>query len=163
MADVDSDLLSSEQPSMNGLNSHTSRIKRLNQIGIALSAEHDKTSLLEIILTSARELTQADAGTLYMIDSSTQEVHFPLVQNHSLNIFLGGKGQPSADLFKPIPLFDTQGTANKELVVTCAIHDKKTICIADVYNASEYDFSGTKSFDAKSGYRSRSFLTVPLI
>lgn len=163
MAGVDSDLLSSEQPNTHGLNSHTSRIKRLNQIGIALSAEHDKTTLLEIILTSARELTQADAGTLYMIDPVAQEVHFPLVQNHSLNIFLGGKNQPSADLFKPIPLFDQQGNANKQLVVTCAIHDQKTICIADVYNVSEYDFSGTKSFDAKSGYRSRSFLTVPLI
>lgn len=142
---------------------HTQRIKRLNQIGIALSAERDKQALMEIILSSARELTQADAGTLYIIDASKAEIHFPLVQNDSLGIFLGGRDQPSADLFKPIPLYDAAGQQVKQLVVSCAIHDQRTICIDDVYNAPEYDFSGTRAFDEQTGYRSRSFLTVPLI
>ncbi|MCD8512388.1 MAG: hypothetical protein LRY63_02495 [Nitrincola sp.] len=52
---------------------YTQRIKRLNQIGIALSTERDKQALMEIILSSARELTQADAGTLYIIDPSQAE------------------------------------------------------------------------------------------
>lgn len=142
---------------------YTQRIKRLNQIGIALSTERDKQALMEIILSSARELTQADAGTLYIADPSKAEIHFALIQNDSLNIYLGGKDQPSAELFKPIPLFDSNGQAVKQLVVSCAIHDKRTICIDDVYNSPEYDFSGTRRFDEQTGYRSRSFLTVPLI
>lgn len=143
--------------------SYTYRIKRLNQIGTALSSEHDKDALMENILTSARELTQANAGTLYMVDSVEKRVHFPLIQNDKLGIYLGGKGQPKPELFKPIPLFNDQGEPNKQFVVTCSIHNKETICITDVYNAPEYDFSGTRAFDAHSGYRSRSFLTIPLI
>lgn len=143
--------------------SYIYRIKRLNQIGIALSSEHSKDVLMEIILSSARELTHADAGTLYMIDASSQQVFFPLIQNDQLGIYLGGQNQPSADLFKPIALYDDQGHANKQLVVTSAIHNKATICVADAYNTTDYDFTGTRHFDAHSGYRSRSFLTVPLI
>ena len=158
MAKMDSEqLISSEDQS------HTYRIKRLNQIGIALSSEHNKDALMEIILTSARELTQADAGTLYLTDPSFEKLHFPLVQNDQLKIYLGGTSGSTTEMFEPISLFHDDGTPNEQLVVTCAIHNKKTICIADVYLATEYDFSGTRSFDAHSGYRSRSFLTVPLI
>ncbi|MBD3646675.1 MAG: HD domain-containing protein, partial [Pseudomonadales bacterium] len=42
-----------------------------------------------------------------------------------------------------------------------AIHGK-TINIKDAYDSTEFDFSGTKNFDESTGYRSRSFLTVPL-
>jgi HD-GYP domain-containing protein (c-di-GMP phosphodiesterase class II) len=34
--------------------------------------------------------------------------------------------------------------------------------IADAYAADGFDFSGTRAFDSKTGYRSRSFLTVPM-
>ena len=37
-----------------------------------------------------------------------------------------------------------------------------TINIPDAYKAKGFDFSGTKAFDEKTGYRSKSFLTVPL-
>jgi len=38
----------------------------------------------------------------------------------------------------------------------------ETINIPDAYTAEGFDFSGTKKFDAKTGYRSRSFLAVPM-
>jgi HD-GYP domain-containing protein (c-di-GMP phosphodiesterase class II) len=34
--------------------------------------------------------------------------------------------------------------------------------IADAYSAEGFDFSGTRAFDQKTGYRSKSFLTVPM-
>jgi len=34
--------------------------------------------------------------------------------------------------------------------------------IPDAYNAVGFDFHGTKAFDQRTGYRSTSFLTVPL-
>ena len=37
-----------------------------------------------------------------------------------------------------------------------------TLNIRDAYDSKEFDFSGTKAFDASNNYRSRSFLTVPL-
>ena len=42
-----------------------------------------------------------------------------------------------------------------------ALHDK-TVNIADAYTADGFDFSGTKNFDKKTGYRSTSFLAVPM-
>ncbi len=42
-----------------------------------------------------------------------------------------------------------------------AIHDK-TVNIADAYTEAGFDFSGTRSFDERTGYRSQSFLTVPM-
>ena len=39
------------------------RLRRLTEIGVALSAEHDLYALLELILSEARAFTRADAGT----------------------------------------------------------------------------------------------------
>ena len=38
----------------------------------------------------------------------------------------------------------------------------KAVNIPDAYASEEFDFSGTKAFDANSGYRSMSFLTIPM-
>jgi HD-GYP domain-containing protein (c-di-GMP phosphodiesterase class II) len=48
------------------------------------------------------------------------------------------------------------------MVVVHAALTGKTVNIADAYAAEGYDFSGTRAFDAKTGYRSQSFLTVPM-
>lgn len=46
----------------------TREIHELNQIGAALSAEHDTGKLLELILSKCREITDADAGSLYLVE-----------------------------------------------------------------------------------------------
>ena len=45
------------------------RIKRLNEIGIALSTENNTDKLFEMILEEARNITNADGRTLYMKDA----------------------------------------------------------------------------------------------
>lgn len=139
------------------------KVRRLNQIGIALSSERDKVQLLELILSSARELTCADAGTLYLLDSSAQRLEFALLQNDQLGVYLGGYQQPSVELFEPISLYLDNGQPNEQLVVAWSVLHKQTICIADAYDPGRFDFSGTRAFDQQSGYCSRSFLTVPLV
>ncbi|WP_417580390.1 HD domain-containing phosphohydrolase [Nitrincola sp.] len=139
------------------------KVRRLNQIGIALSAEHDKLQLLELILSSARELTSADAGTLYLLDGSARSLQFALVQNDQLGLYLGGYQQPGVELFKPISLYLDNGQPNEQLVVAWSVLHKQTIRVADAYDHSNFDFSGTRIFDQQSGYHSRSFLTVPLV
>ena len=47
----------------------TQEIHELNQIGAALSAQHDTGKLLEMILTKSREITHADAGSLYLVET----------------------------------------------------------------------------------------------
>lgn len=41
-------------------------IEKLNEIGIALSAEKNTPKLLEMILRGAKTILNADAGTLYL-------------------------------------------------------------------------------------------------
>ncbi|WP_346796566.1 HD domain-containing phosphohydrolase [Halomonas sp. Bachu 37] len=137
-------------------------IQKLNEIGIALSSEHNHPVLLERILSSARELTQADAGTLYTVDAEKQQLEFAIVQNDTLNIQLGGLHRPVSDQFPVISLYKADHQPNDHLVVAYAVLNDCTVNIKDVYAAEGFDFSGTRFFDQATGYRSRAFLTVPM-
>jgi HD-GYP domain-containing protein (c-di-GMP phosphodiesterase class II) len=62
----------------------------------------------------------------------------------------------------PVPLYDVNGTPNNDSIVAHAVLSDVTVNIPDAYHAEGFDFSGTKSFDENLGYRSKSFLTVPM-
>jgi HD-GYP domain-containing protein (c-di-GMP phosphodiesterase class II) len=135
------------------------RLEHLTEIGIALSAESNAVRLLEKILTSAKLLTNADGGTLYSIGNDGAKME--ILRNDSLGISLGGtSGNPIP--FPPIPLYKEDGTPNLNNVVTFAVHQNATVNIEDSYNTRNFDFSGTRKFDSETGYRSTSFLTIPL-
>ena len=136
------------------------RIDRLNEIGVLLSAEDDNYKLLESILSGARELTHADGGTLYQIDEQ-RRLHFVVVQNDTLEIRMGGDGGDKIPM-EPIPLYTEQGEPNDNLVAVHAAVHGETINIPDAYDAEGFNFSGTRAFDRKTHYRSKSFLTVPM-
>lgn len=138
------------------------RIRQLNEIGIALSSERNHDALLERILTSARELTGADAGTLYTVNAEKQQLSFAIVQNDTLNIHLGGLSDPVGDQFPTISLYQADGSPNEHLVVAYTVLNDCTVNIEDAYAAEGFDFSGTRQFDQATGYRSRAFLTVPM-
>ncbi|MDJ0863771.1 MAG: HD domain-containing phosphohydrolase [Gammaproteobacteria bacterium] len=136
------------------------RLRRLNAIGTDLSAEKDNSRLLERILQSARELTNADGGTLYLA-APEKTLRFEIVLTESLGLHLGGtSGEPVP--FYPIRLYDAAGNPNHNMVAAYAALAGVTVNIPDAYEAEEFDFSGTRAFDLKTGYRSKSFLTVPM-
>ena len=135
------------------------RLERLNAIGAALSAERDINRLLENILVAAKTITRADGGTLYRV-AEDGTLRFEIVRTTSLNYYLGGtSGNPVP--FYPIQL-QRNGEPNHSMVAAYAALTGKTVNIVDAYTVEGFDFSGTKAFDAKTGYRSRSFLTVPM-
>ncbi len=135
------------------------RLEILNAIGAALSSEHDLASLLERILDAARDFANADGGTLYRIEGD--KLVFEVLRNDSLGLRLGGKsGKPIT--FAPLPLYLDEGSGNDTLVAVHAALSGATINIPDAYIAAGYDFSGTRAFDSRTGYRSQSFLTVPM-
>ena len=137
------------------------RLKELNEIGIALSKQRDLNSLLETILDAAKRITYADAGTLYLHDEDQRALRFEILRNDSLNILMGGTSSVPIS-FYPIQLYDEAGSPNHAMVVSHSALSGETVNIPDAYEAEGYDFSGTKKFDAKTGYRSKSFLTVPM-
>src|SRR6185436_9190930 len=64
--------------------------------------------------------------------------------------------------FYPIYLHDKDGHPIMSMVASYSVHHDRSVNIADAYTQEGFDFSGTKSFDKKTGYRSKSFLTVPM-
>ncbi len=137
------------------------RLKELNEIGAALSAQHDIRGLLEMILEAAMRVTHADAGTLYLHDDKAHLLRFEILRNDSLQIATSGlTGEPIR--YAPIALYDAAGHANHAMVVSHAALTGETVNVADAYQTAGYDFSGTQAFDAKTGYRSQSFLAVPM-
>ncbi len=137
------------------------RLEELNEIGISLSREKDTQRLLEAILVAAKKITNADGGTLYRVDSETRLVHFAILRTDSLGIAMGGS--TGAEIpFYPVRLYNDQGNPNNSMVVAYSVLHDETVNIADAYTEDGFDFSGTKSFDRKTGYRSKSFLTVPM-
>ena len=136
-------------------------LDQLNRIGIALSRERDTPKLLETILTAAKSLLNADGGTLYRLDEDHRQLHFEVLRNDSLQLHLGGvSGAPIP--FPPISLYDATGQPNNNMVVTYAVLHDTTVIVDDAYADQDFDFSGTHRFDQRTGYRSRSFLTVPM-
>jgi HD-GYP domain-containing protein (c-di-GMP phosphodiesterase class II) len=146
---------------MNSSDNFLHRLKDLNEIGIALSQQRDLNSLLETILLAAMRITHADAGTLYLHEQEQRVLRFEILRNNTLNKAMGGtSGVPIT--FYPVQLYDDAGQPNHAMVVSHSALSGETVNIPDAYMAEGYDFSGTKKFDAKTGYRSQSFLTVPM-
>jgi HD-GYP domain-containing protein (c-di-GMP phosphodiesterase class II) len=144
-----------------GENIEANRLHRLIQIGIALSAERDINRLMEMILLEAKGLSNADGGTLY-IRSDDDSLKFEIIRTDSLNIAMGGTTGKRIN-FPPVNMYDPETSKpNLKQVASAAALTSKSINIADAYDDQDYDFSGTKKFDSQTGYRSKSFLTVPL-
>jgi len=124
--------------------------RELLEIGAALSADLDLEDLLERILTAARRLVNADAGSLYLAEehANGRKLRFMYAQNASC-------ASPWRESLLPI---DTTSIAG--MVATTG----NPLTIADAYDLPEdapYRFN--PSFDLSSGYRTRSLLAVPMI
>jgi len=136
--------------------------KKLINIGIALSAEKNISVLLELIVDSAREFTNADGGTLYLVSADERSLEFEIVQTDSLSIRMGGKTGEEIN-WPPVPLFKEDGSPNKENVSADVAITKKLVNIPDVYDVKGFNFEGTRKFDESTGYRSQSMLVIPML
>jgi HD-GYP domain-containing protein (c-di-GMP phosphodiesterase class II) len=137
------------------------RLEQLNDIGASLSKERDISRLLEQILLAAKTITNADGGTLYRTTDDGAALRFEIIRTDSLDMAMGGTSGVAIN-FPVVPLTQADGSNNDSMVAAyAAIHDK-TVNISDAYAAEGFDFSGTRRFDARTGYRSQSFLTVPM-
>lgn len=137
------------------------RLEQLNAIGAALSSERDINRLLEKILVAAKDITHADGGTLYLVTEDGNALRFELIRNDTLGIALGGTSGNLTN-FPDLPFTDEQGQPNNSMVAVYAALHAETVNIEDAYFAQGFDFSGTRRYDERTGYRSQSFLTVPM-
>ena len=136
------------------------QISNLSQIGLALSKERDMSKLLEMILLEAKRISNSDGGTLYMM-TDDKKLKFEIMMTDSLDFHMGGTSGENIP-FYPVKLYDDEGEPNNSMVAAYVGLTGETVNIEDAYKAEGFDFSGTKMFDEKTGYHSKSFLTVPL-
>ncbi len=136
---------------------------KIVEICRSLACERDVPQLCERILTEAQHITQADGGTLYMYrnDGGNPRLEFFILRNDSLGLHRGGTSS-TAIVLPSLPLYDEQGQQNLSNVATCAALQREIICVADAYDDARFDFSGVQAFDQRTGYHSKSFLTLPL-
>jgi HD-GYP domain-containing protein (c-di-GMP phosphodiesterase class II) len=133
---------------------YINEINTLNQLGIELSSENNPDVLLQKILSTCRDLTLSDGGSIYTVlpgvdpEKKTKMLCFQYSQNDTLgNIY---------EKFT-IPI-------NKNSISGYVAFDKKTLNIADCYKIpkdAEYKFFD--NFDKANNYITRSMMTVPMI
>jgi len=143
-------------------NNSNNNLKKLIDIGRALSREKNIDFLLEKILTEAKTISNSDGGTVYLVIDEGKKLNFEIMHTETLGIKFGGSSSPVPDSIYPVKIYTDDGQENTHNVAAVCALKGKTINIDDAYINKDYDFSGTKGFDEKNNYRSKSFLTVPL-
>jgi HD-GYP domain-containing protein (c-di-GMP phosphodiesterase class II) len=137
-------------------------LEELHAVGIALSAEHDHERLLNLILSKAREITSADAGSLFLVsrldmpletpERTVQRVggrwlRFRLAQNDSREL------QFEEDVL-------AIGPAS---IAGYVAETGETLNLEDAYAPTEgKPFVINRSFDEAIAYRARSMLVIPM-
>lgn len=138
------------------------RVHVFVSVGTSLSTEKDQNILLENIVTYAKKITGADAATLYMMSEDEKKLHFSIVHTDSMNIRMGGTSGKPIDWY-PVKLYNEDESPYLEMVAAYVALKKKTLNFQDVYDVKDFNFTGTRQFDQKTGYRTRSMLALPML
>lgn len=125
--------------------------EKILEIGIQLTAERDYDELLSKIISCAMELTACDGGTLYLFEKD--HLQFCIMKNKSLGIDQKGTKD---EKYPPVTMNE------KNICAYAAIH-REFLNIEDAYSSSQFDFSGPREYDKRTGYRTKSVLVFPLI
>jgi len=123
----------------------------LTRIGIALSTERDYHTLLDLILSQARQVTGSDAGSLYLVETlenETKRLRFKLSQNYS---------RPE------IPLVEFTIPIDHASIAGYVAATGDPLVIDDAYFLPpDVEFTFNRSVDQKHGYRTKSLMTIPM-
>jgi len=138
-------------------------LNKSSELLIRLSKENTLPGLMNLILTEAQSITGAEGGTFYRISGEDEQacLKFAAVKNSALNIRIYDAEQDSQG-WRPIALYQN-GKPNHANVASFVALTKETVIIDDAYETSNFDFSGTRSFDENHRYRSKSIMAVPLL
>jgi len=117
-----------------------------------LNTLKDVDSILDKVLGEAREMTNADAGSIYLIEGPN--LRFSYVHNDTLFRGPDSGKHLYTDFIVPI---------NDESIVGYVAMSGETLTIPDAYELSgDEPYSFNKTFDNETGYRTRSMLTMAL-
>jgi response regulator RpfG family c-di-GMP phosphodiesterase len=142
-----------EQENIMISNLKKNKVAAILTITEALNQIKDIDSLLDRVLLEARCFSQADAGSIYLVEYQKLRINF--VQNDTLMQKESGKKY----LYQNHTL-----DINDQSMAGYVALTKKPLIIADAYGIDEnVSYKFNRSFDELAAYRTRSVLTVPLI
>jgi HD-GYP domain-containing protein (c-di-GMP phosphodiesterase class II) len=126
-------------------------IGELTRIGVALGTERDLKTLLDLILTQARRITQSDAGSLYLVETTEQgnkRLRFRLAQTFS---------RPEA------PFVESTMPVDRASLAGYAAVTGEPLVIDDAYFLPpDVEYTINRYFDERYGYRTKSMLVIPM-
>ncbi|MNX26799.1 Cyclic di-GMP phosphodiesterase response regulator RpfG [compost metagenome] len=126
------------------------KLQELNRIGIALSSEREPERLLELILSKSREITNSDAGSLFLVENTPDQdkiLRFKLTQNDSV----------------PFEFTEITLPIRASSLVGYVALTGQPLNLPDVYETPrDAGYGFDQSFDRRTGYRTRSVLTIPM-
>lgn len=125
--------------------------QRFLSLSLALTGERDREALLSRILDTAMEVSDCDAGTLYLLEE--EELRFCRMVTLSQGTRQGGHDAPIT--LPPVPL-------EEKYVCSWVALRGETINVPDVRTDTHFDFTGSLRYDAMTGYLTKSMLVVPL-
>ena len=134
--------------------------EKLIDIGYNMANEQDYDKILWAILIGAKDLSNADGGTLYLYDKDENTLEFTIALNTSLDMQFHNKKDKVG--IPPIQLQNEDGSQNRKNVSAVSAIDDKLININDIYTSTTYDFTGAKNFDTTNGYKTTSMLVIPM-
>ncbi len=135
------------------LGAHVATMETVNSIGKSLTAERQEGRLLKTIVLGTKKLLRADGGALYLF-SADHRYQLALLEIDSLHLKVeSGRGDQGE---APLPLL-------------CPAWERKWITLdssdstdLDLHTVSGYGENGQSEFDRRTGYLTRSWLSVPL-
>jgi HD-GYP domain-containing protein (c-di-GMP phosphodiesterase class II) len=138
-------------------------IDELNQIGAALSAEHEIPKLLEMILTKSRQITRAEAGSLYLVeDGAENDVTVQDSSNHPVRERYLRFALAQNDRMA-LPFREAKIEISRTSIAGCVALTGETVTLQDAYAPCPgVPYTFNRHFDEESGYRTQSILCVPM-
>jgi HD-GYP domain-containing protein (c-di-GMP phosphodiesterase class II) len=133
--------------------------KEFNRVALALSAERDVNRLLELIVTKCREVTTADAGSIYLVEekqvppgewhaAGERMLRFVVAQNDS----------------KTLDLKSARLPLNRASIAGYVALTRTPLNLPDVYRLPpDVEYSHSPKMDQALGYRTVSMLVIPMV
>lgn len=126
-------------------------LTELAEIGVRLTTEKNLDTLLDLILSQARRVSQSDAGSVYIAETDeagVRRLRFKLSQNDS---------RPD------IPFVEYTIPIDHASLAGYAAAEGDPLVIEDVYMLPpDVEYSFNPSFDERYGYRTKSMLVIPM-
>jgi HD-GYP domain-containing protein (c-di-GMP phosphodiesterase class II) len=128
----------------------SAKLDMLIENGLLMSLTRERSTLIRHTLFEGQRLLHCDCASMYLV---TDQKTLRFVMRTRDDVLSANE----------IAMYDAvSGAPDDHHVSTWCATREQSVLIDDIYQETRFDLSGTRHFDAHSGYRTVSVLTVPM-